>query len=76
MKNAVISALCVILAAASALFGIVYADFAIKKDGFCGNDNFVKIEENKLEISYFGEILEIDIGALKEIFADFDIRRI
>jgi len=64
MKNLINSILCIFLSLALAFGGIVYADFAIKKDGYSGNENFIEIEDEKITVCFFGENYSFDISKI------------
>lgn len=75
MKSILLSIFCIILAALAAFSGIVYADYAIKEDGFSGHKHFINLTEETLEICFFGQVKRIDISKIKKIIVEFTSNR-
>ena len=74
MKNLLKFALCVIFAVIFTFSLITYTDFAIKKDGYCGNDKFIEFKENEVYFCFFGEIYKANIEKIQDIIPKTEIR--
>ena len=76
MKNFFKFTLCIILAVILTFCFITYTDFAIKKDGYGGNDKFIEIKENEICLCFFGKIYKANTEKIQDIIAETKIRQL
>ena len=76
MKNFVRLTICVLLAFIFTFLTVVYTDFAIKKDGYSGNENFIEFTEKEIRVCFFGEVCKADIEKIGNILKETKIRRL